>query len=157
MLLRWKQRKVLKVCFMWELKISWSKITPRFLKVVLETRAMPSRETISIDNASLRCLGWSTTLATDFNGRKFVHSCTAMKAAEHTWRKYNWPLLLFPYPTPAGTDKNEGEWTLSVCVLSIEPHLLSYGTLMCPLISTFIGFGLVDWLQLQRWYFLSFQ
>ncbi|KAF3707073.1 hypothetical protein EXN66_Car000246 [Channa argus] len=45
MFCRWKKAD-LEICFICEVKDkSWSKITPRFLAVVLEARLMPSRVT----------------------------------------------------------------------------------------------------------------
>ena len=49
-----------------------SKIKPRFLTVVLEAKAMPSRFTMLLDNESLMCLGLSTmtSVLLEFNIKK---------------------------------------------------------------------------------------
>ena len=57
------EKSVLEVCSMWELKdTSGLKSTPRFLTVVLEARSVPSRVSISLDDAFLRCCRMSVLM-----------------------------------------------------------------------------------------------
>ena len=56
MLRRWK-KEVLEICVKCEIKdSSWSMITPSFLTVLPEAKAMPSRLTIFLDNESIMFL-----------------------------------------------------------------------------------------------------
>ena len=76
------------MCFMWELKdISWSKMTARFLMVVLEARVMPSRVAISLDDVFLRCLGPSTitSVLSEFSSRK-LQVIQVLMSLRHAWR-----------------------------------------------------------------------
>ncbi len=71
-LCKWK-KEVLEMCLMWESKDrSRSKITPRFLTVVLEAKVMPSSVTRSLGKVLLRCLGPSTitSVLSEFSNRK---------------------------------------------------------------------------------------
>ena len=77
---KWK-KAVLGMYFKLEFKDkSESKITPKFLTVSLEARAMSSSAAISLDNASLRCLGPSiiTSVLSEFNKRKLRVICNTM-------------------------------------------------------------------------------
>ena len=62
---------------MWELKdMSLSKTIPRFVAEVLDVRAMPSRESISLDNVFVLQAKPITSVLSEFKSRKFLLSAS---------------------------------------------------------------------------------